>query len=52
MSEYYHFVSFPLLPLVIKGTMWEHKCGSKCLTTAGIPGMLYRPVKQIIKHQE
>lgn len=27
MSEYYHFVSLPLLPLVIKCTMWEYKCG-------------------------
>lgn len=52
MSEYYHFVCFLLLPLVIKHTMWEDKCGSKCLTIVGISGMLYCPIKQTIKHQE
>lgn len=48
MSEYYHLVSFPLLPLVIKCTKWEDRCRSKCVTAAGISGMLYHPVKQII----
>lgn len=27
MSKYYHFVSLPLLLLVIKCTMWEDECG-------------------------
>jgi len=52
MSEYYHLDSFSLLPLVIKRTMWEDKYTSKCLTTAGISGTLYCPVKWVTKHQE